>query len=57
MQQFISFGYPKAYSHDTSEFIDDLCTANENADFPSFRKIYPKELELKVEHQEKHKTF
>lgn len=58
VQQLISFWGPKAYSHHgTSRFIDDQCRANENAGFLSFRKTYPTELELEVEHQEKHVTY
>lgn len=52
-------GSPKAYRYyGTSKFIEDLCAVNNNAEFLScFRKIYPKKLELKVEHQRNHQTF
>ena len=44
--------------HGISRLIDYLCTINDNAEFFwYFRKIYPKELELKVVHQGKYATF
>ena len=38
--------------------MNDLCTINNDGEFPFSNKyIYPKQLELKLEHQEKHATF
>ena len=52
---FLSFD--SKYVQQLISFIDDQCRANENAGFLSFRKTYPTELELEVEHQEKHVTY
>ena len=42
----------------TSRFIDDLCTINDNFDFKeTFKTIYPEELDLKLEHEGTHATF
>ena len=39
-------------------FIDDACNINDNAEYQrSYAEIYPKELELKCEHEGKHATF
>ena len=44
--------------HGVMRFIDDLCAINDGGDFAeSFKEIYPKELELKIEHQGTHATF
>ena len=41
--------------HGTSRFIDELCTVNDDAEFSSsYRYIYPKQLELKLEHKGEH---
>ena len=41
-----------------SRFIDDLCTINVDGEFSSSNKfIYPKQLQLKLEHQEEHAKF
>ena len=41
-----------------SRIIDDLCEINNTDEFPnSLKYIYPKELELKREHQDTHATF
>ena len=59
VQLLISKGSPKAYKFNgTSRFIDDLCAINDDDEFSkSFKNIYPKELELKIEHQGDHATF
>ena len=39
-------------------FIDDACNINDSGEFQrSYAEIYPKELELKCEHEGKHATF
>ena len=44
--------------HGISRFIDDLCAINDGNQFAViYHRIYPKELELKVEHQGNHATF
>ena len=44
--------------HSTKHLIDDLCAINDCREFgKSFCDIYPKELELKVEHQGDQVTF
>ena len=41
-----------------TRFIDDECNLNDCGEFSrSYREIYPKELELKCEHQGTHATF
>lgn len=41
-----------------TRFIDDECNLNDGGEFGrSFQQIYPKELELKCEHQGTHATF
>ena len=44
--------------HSTKRFIDDFCAINYGGEFErSICEIYPKELELKVEHQGDHAIF
>ena len=44
--------------HGTFRFIDDLCALNDGGEFGnSYKEIYPKELELKLEHNGLHATF
>ena len=59
VQQLVSKGSKRAYKyHGTSRFIDDLCAINDGNEFSkSYKNIYPKELELKLEHHGKHATF
>ena len=59
MKKLISSGSPRAYKYSgTSRFIDDLCAINDGNDFmASKQEIYPKELELKIEHHGEHATF
>ena len=59
VKSLIFLGSSKAYKyHGTGRFIYDLCTLNYgNEFFKSFKKIYPKELELKIEHQGTHIIF
>ena len=59
VQQLISKESPCVYKfHGTSTFIDDFCTINDDGEFSSsHRYIYPKQLELKFEHQGEHATF
>ena len=46
------------YFHSTNRFIGDLCAVNDGGEFGKFIcDIYPKWLELKVEHQSDHATF
>ena len=54
MKQLISNGPSKAYKyHVISRFIDDLCAMNVVSEFlASFKNIYLKKLQLKVEHHE-----
>ena len=50
-------GKPRAYKyHGTGRFIDDFCAINDEF-FKSFKNIYPKELQLKVEHKITHVLF
>ena len=59
VKKLVSSGSPRAYKyHGTSRFIDDLCAINDGDDFmASYKEIYPKELELKVEHHGNHAIF
>ena len=59
VQQLISKGSTRAYKfHGTSRFIDNICTINDEGEFfSSYKYIYPKQLELKLEHQREHTTF
>ena len=44
--------------HSTKHFIEDLCTINYGGELGrSICEIYPKELNLKAEHQGDHATF
>ena len=44
--------------HLTKRFIDDLCAINDGREFErSICDIFPKELKLKIEHQDDHATF
>ena len=44
--------------YSTKRFIDDLSTINDGGEFGRLIcEIYPKELELKVDHQDNHATF
>ena len=44
--------------HGTSRFIEDLCAINDNDESSkSFKRIYLRELELKLEHSGTHATF
>ena len=44
--------------HDASMFVDYLCKINDDGEFcPSYKYIYHKQLELKLEHQVEHRTF
>ena len=41
-----------------SRFIDDLCTITDDGEFSSsYKHIYPRQLELRLEHQGEHATF
>ena len=59
IKNLLSSGSKRAYKyHGIGRFIDDLCALNDGNDFAkSHRNIYPKELELKIEHQGTHATF
>ena len=60
VKKLISDGSPRAYNYNsTCRFIDDLCALNDKDDFfKSYENgIYPKELQLKVEHHGTHATF
>ena len=59
MKKLISVDKPRALRYNgTTRFIDDQCCLNDSGDFGrSFKSIYPKELELKIEHQGDHATF
>ena len=52
-KKIIFNGSSKVYKyHGVSRFIDDLCTINDGNEFLTlFKNIYPKELELKIEHE------
>ena len=44
--------------HSIGRFIDDLCVIKDrNSFFDNCKDIYPKELEIKLEHQGSHATF
>ena len=44
--------------HGTGRFTDDLCAINDGYEFfESFKNIYPKKPELKVEYQKPHPNF
>ena len=44
--------------HSTFRYADDLCALNDGGEFgKAFLEIYPKELGLKVEHNDSHVTF
>ena len=59
MSTLISSDLTKAKRfHSTKRFIDDLCAINDGGEFGrSYLDIYPKELELKIEHQGEHASF
>ena len=58
IKQAISNGSSKAYKYGVSRFTDDLCTINDGNYFlTSFKKIHPKELVLKVQHQGNQASF
>ena len=59
IQSLISLGSTRAYNyHSVDRFIDDLCAINDRNEFTkSFKDIYPKELELKIEHTGTHATL
>ena len=59
MSSLISCDKIKArHFHSTKRFIDDLCAINDSGEFGrSICEIYPKELELTVEHRGDHATF
>ena len=58
VQQLISKGSPCAYKfHRASRFMDGRpCTINDDDECSSYKFIYPKQLELKLEHQGEHAT-
>ena len=55
----ISTSSPSAYNfHSVGRFIDDLCALNDRDEFHKcYKQIYPKELDLKVEHHGSHASF
>ena len=57
--QLICKRYRCSYKfHGRSRFMDGLCTTNVDGVFSSSCKhLHPKQLELKLEHQEEHVTF
>ena len=59
VQQLISKGYPCSYKfHGRCRFMDGLCTINNDRVFSSsYKYLDTKQLELKLQHQEKDKTF
>ena len=59
VQQLITKGSPRAYKfHGTSRFMDDLSTINDDSELSfSYKCIYPKQLERKLEHQGEYATF
>ena len=59
MKQIISNGPSKEYEfHGVSRFTDVLCAINVDNEFlTSFINIYPKLLDLKVEHLGNHASF
>ena len=56
IKQLVSNGSSKAYKYyGVSSFIDDICAIKDGNEFlTSFKNIYSKMLELKVEHQGNH---
>ena len=58
-QNLISKKSTTAYKyHATSRFIGDLCAVNNQDEFSKpFKYIYPRELELKIEHSGTHGAF
>ena len=59
IKQLISNGSSKEYEyHGVSRFTDFLCAINDDNEFlTSFINIYPKVLDLKVEHLGNHASF
>ena len=59
IKQLISNGLSKAYEYDAvSRFTDDLRAINNDNEFlTSFKNIYPKEVDLKIERQGNHASF
>ena len=59
VQQLISKGYPCSYKfHGRCRFMDGLCRINNDRLFSSsYKYLDTKQLELKLQHQEKDKTF
>ena len=59
VKNLISTSSPRAYNfHSVGRFIDDLCALNDRDEFHScYKEIYPKELDLKVEHHGDHASF
>jgi len=55
----VSTGSSSAYNfHSVGRFIDDLCAFNDKDQIHKcYREIYPKELDLKVEHHGDHASF
>ena len=53
IKNVIFLGPPRVYKyHETRRISDELCVINDaNEFFKSFKNIYPKERELKVEHK------
>ena len=59
VQKLIVSDSTTAYKyHGIGRFIDDLCALNDGEDFAkNYKEIYPKELDLKLEHEGNHATF
>ena len=59
IKQLISNRPSETYKyHGFSRFIDNFCAINDGNEFlPSFKNVYLKELELKMEHQGNHASF
>ena len=59
VENLISLGSARQYKyHRAVRFIYDLCAINEcNEFFKSFKSVYPKEHELKLQYQRTHATF
>ena len=59
VKNLISLGSTRAYKyHGTVRFLDNLCVVNDGNEFlKSFKNIYPKGLEVKLEHQGIHSTL
>ena len=59
IKELISLSPKRAHLYNnTGRFIDDLCAINDGGDFKkAFKSIYPKELDLKLEHEGIHATF